>query len=768
MRAVLGRLTFVCPLNLPTTTAVVINSRPLIQRDFRCRTTTFHAPSFLSATPFSRSLTSSTSQCRQGQVHLFTDQLTRTRSRLSLYQLRTLNQAHSRTFILEGRTTLSTPSTGAAQQRSATSMTASTSTSNCSFATSAPKRRASLDLLPVGQEHASKQRIVPVSYGTSIFFNRSLSTSATAHSQHNLSKGDLEASSSQLTSTGSTAESTVKESEPRAMVAKNYEAKERKKVELRIAGGWVRDKLLGLSCHDLDVGLDKMMGYEFAVLVNEYMELLGEKKRTIAKIATNPEKSKHLETATMVVLGMPLDFVNLRSEVYDDSSRIPSEITFGTPKEDAERRDITINALFYNIHTHEVEDCTGLGLQDLRNGIIRTPLEAYETFWQDPLRVMRCIRFAARFQFGIAEDAKQAILDSRIKQALKTKISKERIGSELDKMIEDGAGRSTAIRLLQELGLYDVVFAPPEVNTVAKGTTVVEGTVCEIQDAFKLVWIMEWILKIHPSLAAEDEADGTIYQAERDAGQESLLRQTQSVPMTSHLSPLITSEPIPGIPHILTTEEPYPERLAKRNLILAAMLYPYREMTATVNKKIMPAGSWILRYGLKGRNVDIEIVTKLMESLKAVQETVSSITAEIPESQEVLKKERAKMGMLIRDIGFITVVGKKWRSAFLLGLGVDLLDKFDLLKQGILDDVTKAKVSKYNAFLSKAETYQIDHCFSWKYIVDGKEITRLLKVKPGPKVTGYLQTIMRWQLQHPHSSKEECQAWIQEHPKQFQ
>jgi tRNA nucleotidyltransferase (CCA-adding enzyme) len=69
-----------------------------------------------------------------------------------------------------------------------------------------------------------------------------------------------------------------------------------------------------------------MMGYDFALLVNDYMESQGHEKRSIAKIATNPEKSKHLETATMVVLGMPLDFVNLRSEVYDDASRIPSEI----------------------------------------------------------------------------------------------------------------------------------------------------------------------------------------------------------------------------------------------------------------------------------------------------------------------------------------------------------------------------------------------------------------------------------------------------------
>lgn len=69
-----------------------------------------------------------------------------------------------------------------------------------------------------------------------------------------------------------------------------------------------------------------MMGFEFAELVNRYLELRGHKRRTIAKIATNPEKSKHLETATMMVLGTSIDFVNLRSELYDDDSRIPSEI----------------------------------------------------------------------------------------------------------------------------------------------------------------------------------------------------------------------------------------------------------------------------------------------------------------------------------------------------------------------------------------------------------------------------------------------------------
>ncbi|KAG0371357.1 CCA tRNA nucleotidyltransferase, mitochondrial [Gamsiella multidivaricata] len=500
-------------------------------------------------------------------------------------------------------------------------------------------------------------------------------------------------------------------------VARKHEEQGGKKVQLRIAGGWVRDKLLGLSCHDLDIGIDTMMGYDFALLVNEYMESLGHGKRTIAKIATNPEKSKHLETATMVVLGMPLDFVNLRSEVYDDASRIPTGITFGTPSEDAYRRDITINALFYNIHTHTVEDFTGKGLEDLKNGLIRTPLEAFETFWQDPLRVMRCIRFASRFQFRIAEDAKQAILDARIKHALRTKISKERIGAELDKMIDDGAGRSTAIQLLHELDLYDVVFAPPEVDGNPKGTTAVNGEIRDIEDAFKLVWIMEWLLKINPAPASQDDLEGRIFQAEIDHGLEALLSRTRGSPFTSHLYPVITTAPTPNIAQIVPKDEPFPEKLGTRNLILSGMLYPYRNMSATVNKKSMPAGSWILRYALKGRNLDIENVTKLMESLEAVKSIVNTVTQN-------------------------PAVDEKNGDA-------------------------KAQIAKYNAFLSRAESYQIEHCFAWKYLVDGKELTQLLKIKPGPKVNDLLRHVMIWQLMHPRSSKEECQKWILEHSEQF-
>jgi len=75
----------------------------------------------------------------------------------------------------------------------------------------------------------------------------------------------------------------------------------------------------------------------------------------------------------------------------------------GTPLTDALRRDFTINSLFYNIDTDEVEDYTEKGISDIERKIIRTPLPPLVTFKDDPLRVLRCFRFKARFNFSVDE-----------------------------------------------------------------------------------------------------------------------------------------------------------------------------------------------------------------------------------------------------------------------------------------------------------------------------------------------------------------------------
>ena len=85
---------------------------------------------------------------------------------------------------------------------------------------------------------------------------------------------------------------------------------------------------------------------------------------------------------------------------------------FGTPEEDALRRDATVNALFYNINTEQIEDFTNQGFDDMAKRIIRTPLEPYQTFKDDPLRVLRLIRFASRLDYTIDSESLKAMIRS--------------------------------------------------------------------------------------------------------------------------------------------------------------------------------------------------------------------------------------------------------------------------------------------------------------------------------------------------------------------
>lgn len=220
-------------------------------------------------------------------------------------------------------------------------------------------------------------------------------------------------------------------------------------VVLRFTGGWVRDKLLGVDSHDIDVGISSMTGLQFGMALKEYLDVPenlekykkehqdGQLKESIVslhKIEANPEKSKHLETVTTKIFGMDIDLVNLRKETYSEDSRNP-QMEFGTAEEDALRRDATVNALFYNLNESKIEDLTGRGIEDMRNKIIRTPLEPYQTFKDDPLRVLRLIRFASRLGYRVVEETEQAMQNDDIKVALNQKISKERIGTEIEKML---------------------------------------------------------------------------------------------------------------------------------------------------------------------------------------------------------------------------------------------------------------------------------------------------------------------------------------------
>lgn len=215
------------------------------------------------------------------------------------------------------------------------------------------------------------------------------------------------------------------------------------KVVLRWAGGWVRDKLLGRPSHDIDVAVNCMTGEVFGNRLRDFCAVAENKKRhalrredvgNLHKIEKNPDKSKNLETATVKIFGLDVDFVNLRTETYAEDSRNP-QMEFGTAEEDARRRDATVNALFYNIHSGEVEDFVG-GLEDMRAGLIRTPMEPFQTFMDDPLRVLRLVRFASRLGFTIEPLVKECMGNESVLKALRVKISRERVGVEVEKMLK--------------------------------------------------------------------------------------------------------------------------------------------------------------------------------------------------------------------------------------------------------------------------------------------------------------------------------------------
>ncbi|KAK4373332.1 hypothetical protein RND71_008716 [Anisodus tanguticus] len=214
---------------------------------------------------------------------------------------------------------------------------------------------------------------------------------------------------------------------------------------VRVSGGWVRDKLLGIPSNDIDIALDNMHGLEFCNKVNDYLSEINKENLDVCFIPCNPKQSKHLETARMRLKGREgdelwIDFVNLRSKEYNDNTRIPT-MNFGTPKVDAERR----------------------GIADLKSGKIVTPLPPMRTFLDDPLRVLRAIRFGARFGFVLDEELKKVASDEEVKAAIDGKISRER-----NQPVK-------AMASIADLGLFWTVFRRPPIPEGRESETIDSG-----------------------------------------------------------------------------------------------------------------------------------------------------------------------------------------------------------------------------------------------------------------------------------------------------
>ncbi|KAF8272389.1 hypothetical protein EI94DRAFT_1769900 [Lactarius quietus] len=488
----------------------------------------------------------------------------------------------------------------------------------------------------------------------------------------------------------------------------------------RIAGGWVRDKLLGSNNHDIDIALENMTGHAFAVKFTEFASKLNQLPvKSVAVVKGNPGQSKHLETAKTSVLGLDLDFVNLRDEAYAQDSRIPTQVTFGTPLEDALRRDATINSLFYNVHTRTVEDHTGQGLDDLKHGIIRTPLPPKQTFLDDPLRVIRCARFASRFGFDLVPELQESARDNELQAALLQKIARERVGEEVDKMMGEfitscslGRNPLMSLRLLDSLSLFPLVFnIPPTI------VPLVSAQPASTSLAIAAASILRTFLQPDAALFQHPPVHPLILSG--------LSSSTSVVP----------------------------------RLYMACALTPYRGITYVDNKnKEHPVLEAVIHDGLK-----VGTKNHYLDGIPAL--FVASGLLKSPDVQDDRFKtpsERVAIGLLLRH-GSVhnALVGAHWTTSLLFSLIQDLVDCYDPSEDHFDTETTAKVIGKYNDFANRIEELGLQEDVDAKPILNGHEIVQILGAsKPGQWTGKALTEVVKWQLGHPGEPKEQCGEWL--------
>ncbi|OPC00939.1 tRNA nucleotidyltransferase [Elizabethkingia meningoseptica] len=236
------------------------------------------------------------------------------------------------------------------------------------------------------------------------------------------------------------------------------EAAEQNEQSAYIVGGYVRDLLMKRKVPtDIDF-VTESSGIKLA--------------ETVAKnITPNPKVSvfKTYGTAMIKHENLDLEFVGARKESYTENSRNP-EVETGTLEDDQKRRDFTINAMAISLSKENFGELIDpfSGMQDLSDQILRTPLEPVQTYSDDPLRMMRAIRFASTLKFTIEQNSLQAIKQEAKRIEI---VSMERIMTEFNKIMLSEQP-SIGLGLLEKTGLFDIIL--PEI-TALKGIEEKEG-----------------------------------------------------------------------------------------------------------------------------------------------------------------------------------------------------------------------------------------------------------------------------------------------------
>jgi poly(A) polymerase len=290
---------------------------------------------------------------------------------------------------------------------------------------------------------------------------------------------------------------------------------DKERVEAYVIGGYVRDCLLHRPCKDIDI-----------VVTGNGIEIAN---KIAAALGDNIYVSvfKNFGTAMLIFNDWNIEFVGARKESYRSESRKP-DVEAGTLEDDQKRRDFTINALAIGLNGKnkaKLIDPFG-GILDLNEGILRTPLDPAITYSDDPLRMMRAIRFASQLGFTIEQKSFDAI--SNNKERIKI-VSKERITDELNKILLSPVP-SVGFKLLFDSKLLHLIF--PQM-TALYGVEYIKGkghkdnfyhtlqVIDNISQHTNNLWL-RWAALLHdiakPATKRFEEGNGWTFHGHEDKG----------------------------------------------------------------------------------------------------------------------------------------------------------------------------------------------------------------------------------------------------------
>eukprot|EP00246_Nothoceros_aenigmaticus_P010899 TRINITY_DN2787_c0_g1_i1.p1 TRINITY_DN2787_c0_g1~~TRINITY_DN2787_c0_g1_i1.p1 ORF type:complete len:367 (-),score=55.66 TRINITY_DN2787_c0_g1_i1:630-1730(-) len=355
-----------------------------------------------------------------------------------------------------------------------------------------------------------------------------------------------------------------------------------------------------------------------------------------------------------------------------------------------------------------VEDLTKRGIEDLNDGIIATPLPPLSTFLDDPLRVLRAVRFGARFNYRLSEELKIAAASEDVKLALSHKVSRERIGTEIDLMLK-GNRPIEAMSQLANLQLFPCIFAAP--------------------------------LKTDP-LISEDFGRVCV----------------------DHMDEL--SQVLMGFGSSKLNS------LQQRICFLSALLFPLRHIVSHDTKgKSIPVSTTIIRESLKLKVKDADEVDALHKAAESFRDVAHLLCPALKMNEEIwLDKERKEYdayspalkrisaGVLLREIKEL------WRPALLLTSLLYNGPNSNASHSSLLD--SKKRAARIQLCLDVEQEILdmgLDNVWQVKPVLGGSEVMRLLGLQTGgPQVKEWMDRVIKWQLAHPDGTQEDCKDWFQE------